>query len=258
MNIRDMIPLEATRHCKRQCEYKRFEVFCGLLKEGDRVLDVGCGIGSYSSNPLSWLPIEVTAIDSDAKTIEYARVRNVRKNLEFVVADGETYKSDKQFDLIICSHVIEHMKEPRLLLNNMKTLLKDDGILYLGLPNGFGIFEMQNMVPRLLSKSEWGSGVVSKFINGKVKDTLNVESQHVQFFTVRRVKRLLADCGWQIIRQINDEFMGGIVFDRLLPKFPVLARWNVSVVDYLPAQLASGWIFICKRNEDVLAKTKIA
>lgn len=242
------VPTEATKHYRRQCEFKRLDVLCNLLKEGDKVLDVGCGVGNYISNPLSWLPIEITAIDFDPATIEYANARNKRKNLEFVVADGETFKSDKMYDLIVCSNILEHMREPRSLLYNMKKLLRERGVLYIGLPNGYGVFEMQNMVPRLLYKTGWGRRLVTRLQNGNIKDTLNIESQHVQFFTVGSARRLLCNSGWQIIKIINEEFLGGIVFDRLFPKLPPLARWNVSVTDSLPAQLANGWIFICKKS----------
>lgn len=242
------VPEEATKHYKRMCESKRLNVICELLREGDRVLDVGCGVGNYISNPLSWLPVKITAIDFDPETIAYARKRNKRSNIKFLIADGETYTSKRLFDFIICSNVLEHMIEPKIMLNNMKSLLKDDGLLYVGLPNGFWAFEFQNLAPRLLSKTNWGNRLVERLRNGQVKDTLNVESQHVQFFTVHKAERLLKENGWKILKRVNEEFLGGIVFDRLFPKFPSLAKWNVNIADRLPAQLTNGWVFICKKN----------
>ena len=240
-------PKEATKHFKRQCEYKRLEVICSLLKEGDRVLDVGCGIGTYTSDPLSCLPIKVTAIDSDLRTIQYMQESNCSKNVEFFCVDGEHFDSDWRYDVIVCSHTLEHVSAPIVLLGNLKRLLKDDGILYLAIPNGFGAFEAQNLLPRLLSKSNCGRELIHKMA-GKGKDTLNTESPHICFFTASRVRRLLLKAGFKIERQSSDEFLGGIVFDKIFSKVAILAKWNTNVAGRLPMRMTNGWIFVCRKS----------
>jgi len=243
-----MPPQEATQHFKRQCEYKRLEVLCGLLEEGDKVLDVGCGIGTYTSNPLAHLPISIMAVDSDARTVKYASERNVHKNLEFACAYGEYFDTDERYDLIVCSHILEHTLMPITLLSNMKRLLKADGLLYLAVPNGYGVFEVQNLLPRILSMTEYGKRLINRMLGKKAKDTLNTDSLHIHFFTICGIKDLLELVGWSIVKQINDEFLGGIVFDRIFSKLPSLAGWNVNIADRLPAQLTNGWVFVCEKN----------
>ncbi len=241
-----ILPKEATEYFKRHCERKRIDVLSSLLEEGGKVLDVGCGIGTYTSFPLSFLPVDVTAIDSDPKTIEYAAKRNNRSNLRFLVSSGEDYHTHEKFDLIVCSHILEHLVNPEEILLNMNKLLKDDGILYVAIPNGFGSFEVQNSIPRMMVKTKWGKRLISRMM--RVKDTLNVDSPHVRFFTLMSIFELLKKTGWYVENYFNDEFLGGIVFDRIFAKIPSLAKWNVEVADKLPAWITDGWIFICKKS----------
>ena len=64
--------------------------------------------------------------------------------------DGTTGLSDgsrvKKYDLIILNHVIEHFIDPIEKLLQIKALLNQGGLLYLGLPNiqSYGIGQIQN------------------------------------------------------------------------------------------------------------------
>jgi 2-polyprenyl-3-methyl-5-hydroxy-6-metoxy-1,4-benzoquinol methylase len=245
---KNIIITKSINSFKRQCEQKRFEIIKGLVKDGDKILDVGCGVGTYTSIPLSDLPVDITAIDSDSKTIEYANEKNKQKNLTFIVGKGENYKSKEPFDLIICSHILEHVIYKTQFIYNMEQLLKNDGILYLAIPNGFGWFEVQNFIPRMLSKTKLGERFINRLMQGSVKDTINRDSWHVNFFTEKRIKRLLNRCGWKIKEQYSDEFLGGIVLDRILSKFPRLAKWNTDIADKLPIWLTNGWVFVCEKK----------
>lgn len=240
-----VLPQEAISHFRRVCEYKRLEILCSLVKQGDRILDVGCGIGTYTSIPLSYLPINIMAIDSDKETIEYSKERNDRKNLEYVCSSGEFYYTKAKFDVIVCSHILEHIPDPRRLLLNMGNLLQGNGVLYVAIPNGFGWFEMQNLLPRMMCKTQIGKSLVNRMM-GSAKDTLS-DSHHVHFFTVPSIKMLLESTGWRVVSQYNDEFLGGILLDRILARLPLLAKWNGRIADFVPLPLANGWIFVCRK-----------
>jgi len=242
-----LIPAELTDSLPGRVR-KRLSILCGILKEGDRVLDIGCGVGSYISNALGYLPVYVIAIDSDPRSIEYAGNRNQHSNVEYVVADGETFRSRCMFDVVICNHVLEHVIHPVPLLLNIERLLKPNGMFYLGIPNGFGCFEIENFVPRMLYRTRWGKRVIDRMRAGSVKDSLNTGNQHVQFFTAGRIRRLLEQTGWQVVGRINEEVLGGVVTDRTVLKVLVLERWNMDIAGTLPAMMANGWIFLCRRR----------
>ena len=247
MEFIDLIPKEITQNIAERV-HKRLDVICGLLKEGDKVLDVGCGTGAYISNALGYLPIYITAIDYDSKSIKYAQNRNQHKNLEFVLASDESFETKHKFDLVICNHILAHSPTPLSILKNVREFVKEGGLLCVGIPNGFGCFEIENFIPRMMYKVAWGQELTRKVRGTVIKDSLNIDSQHVQFFTIGGITQLLEKTGWEVMEQVNEDVFCGMISDRILSRIPLLDKWNIWIADKLPAQIAAGWIFICKKE----------
>lgn len=100
------------------------------LKSSLSVLDVGprTGAGSallqklYSPNTNSKIKMHVTAIDIDDKFREYANF--CYPNLEYRIGDIYSIKNEI-WDLVICSHTIEHVPKPKQFLSRLLELAKD-------------------------------------------------------------------------------------------------------------------------------------
>ncbi len=89
------------------------------VEAGQRVLDVGCGCSAY----LLWMAekgCEVTGCDSNPKRIDEARATMAHANLVFEVRDVVNEPPAMPFDVVICSHVIEHIDDPVPLLRALK------------------------------------------------------------------------------------------------------------------------------------------
>lgn len=81
------------------------------VRDGDHVLDVGCGSSAYPQ----WLAqraATVTCVDVRAERIEEARRRNRLPNVRFERLDVAREVPRGRFDVAICSHVIEHLDDP--------------------------------------------------------------------------------------------------------------------------------------------------
>ncbi|MDT8344353.1 MAG: class I SAM-dependent methyltransferase [Thermohalobaculum sp.] len=99
--------------------------------EGARLLDVGCGNGSYLDLACGcgW---QAVGVDPDPKAVAAARARG------FEVHHGGIEVFDGQsdlFDAITMSHVIEHLHDPAEVLRACHRLLRPGGYLWLETPN---------------------------------------------------------------------------------------------------------------------------
>lgn len=99
------------------------------------VLDYGCGVGTVdfylagNGSKVIGLEISNKAIDICKKSAKSIGVDNNCNFYKF------NYKLDKKFDLIICSEVIEHVKDDYGLLLKLSKLLKKSGYLFISTPS---------------------------------------------------------------------------------------------------------------------------
>jgi SAM-dependent methyltransferase len=93
-----------------------------------RVLDAGCGSQMYLRlGQDAW----IVGLDIDPARLE----RNERVH-ERIVGDLQTYEWPKAaFDLIVCWDVLEHVRDPRRALENLRPALRRGGLLIVGAPN---------------------------------------------------------------------------------------------------------------------------
>ncbi len=104
----------------------------GLLKTGDRILDLGCGPGLYSSR-LCVEGIKVTGIDLSQKSIDYAGIQAEKEglDLEYICADFFDIEYEGIFDAVlqVYGEICTFSDERRdYLLSLIHRSLKDSGI----------------------------------------------------------------------------------------------------------------------------------
>lgn len=105
---------------------------------GETLLDVGCGTGEFLKAG-SDAGFDVTGIDVDATTTEH-----ITKKYGFRTVTGllgpDTFPAGK-FDVVVLSHVIEHLQKPIELLGVIHGILKPNGLFVMCTPNSDSLEE---------------------------------------------------------------------------------------------------------------------
>lgn len=100
-------------------------------KKGGRLLDVGCKHGELlmAARTRGWDPV---GLDINASFCDVAR----EKGFEVYNTVVEKLRPDiKKFDLIILSHVLEHIQRPDITLQALREQLDSRGLMYVETPD---------------------------------------------------------------------------------------------------------------------------
>ena len=103
----------------------------------DKVLDLGCASGVISDLIINHYGADVTGVDSSFARILIGKTEH--KNVEFIEQDMHEFvdTTRKKFDLIILFDTLEHLEDPKDLVDRAKRLLNKDGIIYAKTPLEF-------------------------------------------------------------------------------------------------------------------------
>jgi ubiquinone/menaquinone biosynthesis C-methylase UbiE len=140
----------------------------------DRVLECGAGDGSILSILSSeGFASELYAIEISSSAIERMKSRDIKLLKEVKEFDGYHIPyPDNFFDMVYCSHVIEHVEHPRLLLREIRRVSK------------FQVFEIP---------LDYSIDVDAKF-------KLFLSYGHINIFTPSTFKFLIKSEGFEVLK----------------------------------------------------------
>ena len=162
------------------------EFILNKINKNHIVLDLGCKYGDIS-NYIAEKAKMVVGIDYDDKAILRAKSKYKRDNIIFEVGDAKDYlkKTEYKFDVLILSHIIEHLDNPRFFLNDSKMFFK---YIYIEVPD----FDRYYLNQYRLDKN-------IKLIYS--------DDDHIYEFGRNDLKELIELCG---LRIIEEEYKCGI------------------------------------------------
>ena len=121
-------------------------------RKNGKYLEVGCSLGYFLDGIRSACDWQVCGIEFGAESVAHAR-----DVLNLDVRQGELSDvkfADQEFDFVRICNVLEHVRDPLLMLEEARRILKPDGFLHLSIPNGLtdsqalvNFFEIENEPP---------------------------------------------------------------------------------------------------------------
>jgi len=105
------------------------------LLKGENCLELGIGHG-YTTNTFSNFFNSYKVLEGGPKIIERFYELNPGSKVDVELVYFEDYTSDEKFDAILMGYVLEHVDDPKLILNKYKHFLNKNGSMYVVVPNG--------------------------------------------------------------------------------------------------------------------------
>jgi len=120
-----------------------------------KTLDIGCGIGdflSYRNNTIG--------VDINKETVNWCRDKGLEA---FIMNEDKIPFEDNTFDSVIMDNVLEHISEPKPLMEEIIRVMKKNGKLMIGVPGEVGysvdddhkVFYTRESLKKLLGEYEF-------------------------------------------------------------------------------------------------------
>jgi len=153
-----------------------------------KLIDIGCGEGFFARYfyDHGW-KIECCDLSSFAierhnpEILSFFTKNNILKELDEKITDN------KKYDFINLSNVLEHVREPVILLERMKKIMGRNSMLRIKVPNDFSAFQQILLDSSRISSEYWFD-----------------PPGHLNFFTLTSLKEVLTSCGFRIVKILTD------------------------------------------------------
>ena len=150
--------------------------FVAELSEAEHALDLGCGDGRLTAKLRA---NAVTAADVSQVALRRAAARLPGAEIASLVPDEPLPFVDGEFELVLCTETIEHVRDVQLFLSEIRRVLRPGGGLALTTP-------------------DHGRRTALRILRGGFDSEFDPLSPHLRFFTRRSLERLLDAMGFTI------------------------------------------------------------
>ncbi len=159
-----------------------------MIPVASRVLEIGCATGHLSEYLIREKNCKVVAVEADTDQASVAETRGAAVICGYVDhADiqaqvDEYISSNKPFDVVFMSQVIEHLAEPEAMLEKIRGWLGGDGVLVISTCN----------------IAHWKCRLRLLFGRWEYEEYGIFDRDHLRFFTLKNFPGLLRDCGYKV------------------------------------------------------------
>lgn len=156
----------------------------GINPGESKLLELGLGHG-YSALVFKEHFIDYTILDGDSEIIDSFQKKNPNNGINIVHTFFEDYKAEHKYDIIVVGFVLEHVVDPKMILELYRTYLSDNGKMYIAVPNAEALNRRLGFEAGLLKDL------------GQLSET-DIKLGHKRYFTVNTITKLCKNVGLKI------------------------------------------------------------
>jgi len=141
-----------------------------------RILEIGCSAGFFldEARQLGW---QGYGIDLSHWAVEHCQKKLKLENVIEGSLLENTHFAYNYFDAVVMLDVIEHLHNPRQVLEEIRRILKPGGILCVSTP------DINSFLSRFLKAQWWG-----------------IQKAHLSYFSRKTLEQMLIACGFKVIK----------------------------------------------------------
>jgi len=162
------------------------------VRAGQRVLDLGCGEGSFAAALVS-AGAQVDAVDVAHEALARARRRAPGADVFHVEEGAPLPFDDDRFDVVWAGEVLEHVADVVGLLAEVRRVLRWDGVLVVTTPYHGRV------------------ALTALALAGRVDEHFDPRADHLRFFTAATLRGVLQESGF---RDVRVDGVGGVALLR--------------------------------------------
>lgn len=151
-------------------------------KKEKTLLDIGCGEGwalkYFHENGWNVTGLDYSIFGCESLNPEVKNkviVGDIYNSLANLIKDG------KKYDVVILDNVLEHVLEPFDLMCQLQSVVIDNGVLIIEVPNDFSVLQDYLMKTNHIEQKFW-----------------IVSPDHISYFNKEGIENIGAEAGWQM------------------------------------------------------------
>ena len=189
------------------------------LKGNEKILDIGCGSGTFSKKLAEkYAKTKIIGADASEAVIKYAKKTSTLRNISFVSAPAEKLPfKNETFDVVIISHLIEHLANPQKALKEVRRVLTKNGKMFLTTPNYFSLWPLAEFV----------------FDKSIASEGYSLNEQHISRFDYFSIKKSVKEAGFLVSKE-KSLYLFSLEASVLAKKLGKAFFWLDKALDFLP------------------------
>lgn len=215
--------------------------FTSDAKENMKVLDAGCGMGTNIRMFNDVCPVaekmSFYGIDISSSAILSAKEYCDKNKMNCFFVTGHIkclpYK-DEMFDIIVCSEVLEHLLNPKIVLEELYRVLKWGGGLYVTTPN-------RENIPRKIGGIKLREHIEKDCVKSDPFQNIDGPYGHISNLSSKELIQMVKNMGFKVEKIKKGSLIYGLpYFDRHQVLFGIILIID-AILDCLPGTYNLSW-----------------